>query len=140
MSYQLRKFARRNKAMMAGAVIALVGMTLGTVAAVWQAIEVTAERDRAMPEARKAERINVFLQGILASADPAISDYDVTVRDAIDRAARSAETELAEEPRFWLPCNTESARSTIASAGSRTPNTTFASHSPEGDEPSATIA
>ncbi|MHC4611913.1 MAG: hypothetical protein ACYS7M_16380 [Planctomycetota bacterium] len=117
--------------MMAGAVIALVGMTLGTVAAVWQAIEVTAERDRAMPEARKAERINVFLQGILASADPAISDY---------RAARSAETELAEEPRFWLPCNTESARSTIASAGSRTPNTTFASHSPEGDEPSATIA
>ncbi len=98
MSYQLRKFARRNKAMVAGAVVAALGLTLGTGAAVWKAYEATNERDRAVRASRKAERINAFLQEMLGSADPALADYDVTVREALDRAADAADVELADEP------------------------------------------
>lgn len=96
--YQLRKFARRNKAVAAGVLVAVVGLTLGTGAAVWKALEATTERDRAVREARKAERINTFLQQMLSSADPAIADYDTTVREALDRATAVVDSELADEP------------------------------------------
>jgi len=98
MSYQLRKFARRNKAIVAGVVVAVIGLGVGTGAAVWKAYEATIERDHALRESRKASRINAFLQQVLGSADPALADSDVTVRETLDRAAASADVELADEP------------------------------------------
>ncbi len=97
-AYQLRKLAQRKKAAVFGAAIAVVGLLLGTGGAAWQAYEATVERDRAVRQTRVAEQIISFLQDVLASADPAVSDADVTVRGALDRAARSVETELTGEP------------------------------------------
>jgi serine/threonine protein kinase len=111
--YQLRKFARRNRAIVAGAAFAVLGLIGGTAFATWKAIEATDERNRARAaeqqvraqaeatriEARKAKRINRFLQDMLAAADPEQArGRDLSVRDMLDRAANRIDTELADEP------------------------------------------
>jgi serine/threonine protein kinase/Tfp pilus assembly protein PilF len=103
--YQVRKFTRRNRALVTGVAIAFVGLTLGLVGAVWQAVEATAQRNVAIAEARKAERISTFLQEAFAGADPAVSDHDVTVRQALGRAARTVESTLANEPQVRADVN-----------------------------------
>ncbi|MHC4063148.1 MAG: serine/threonine protein kinase [Planctomycetota bacterium] len=104
-AYQVRKFARRNRALVAGVAISIVGLTLGLAGAVWQAVEATAQRNVAVAEAKKAERISAFLQEAFSGADPAVSDHDVTVRQALDRAARTIESSLADEPQVHAEVN-----------------------------------
>jgi tetratricopeptide (TPR) repeat protein len=111
--YQLRKLSRRHRAVVAGAVIAVVGLICGTAFATWKAIEATAERNRAVQakqevrqqaevariEARKAKRINTFLKDMLAAADPRQAHgWELTVREMLDKAAGRIDAELAEEP------------------------------------------
>ncbi len=96
--YQLRKFARRNRALVVGTAIAAVGLVVGATAAVWKAVEATAERNHARQEAAKAERTLKFIQETLGEADPNRAPGDVTVRQALDVAARRAQADLADEP------------------------------------------
>jgi len=96
--YQLRKFAQRNRALVAGVMVALVVALIGAGTTAWKVVEATREGQRAQLAARKAERIAWFLQTVLSSADPRLADADVTIRDALDYAAARADAELAEEP------------------------------------------
>ncbi|MBU0640691.1 MAG: serine/threonine-protein kinase [Planctomycetes bacterium] len=111
--YQFRKFARRNQAGVIGAAVAVGGLLFGTAFATWKAFEATSERNRARTaeqnanqqaatarlEAQKAERINQFLQEMLAAADPSTArGREVSVRETLDRAAERIETGLADEP------------------------------------------
>jgi hypothetical protein len=96
--YQFRKFARRNKALVGGVFVAIFGLIVGAIAAAWKAAEATAARDRAVAEARKADRTNRFLQRVLAGADPALHGPGVTIRQALDEAAAQVDTDLAHEP------------------------------------------
>jgi tetratricopeptide (TPR) repeat protein len=87
-SYQLGKFARRNKALVAGIAAVFVALLVGVIASTWEAAR-----------ARRAEQIagavNNFLQGDLlaqASANTQARpdtkpDPDLKVRTALDRAA-----------------------------------------------------
>jgi len=99
--YRFRKFAERNKLLVASLLLAAIALVFGVAIAGWQFRNATIERDRARIEARKSERINAFLQNVLASADPRVSTADVTIRQALDRAAISIESELADEPRVY---------------------------------------
>ncbi|GJM26696.1 MAG: hypothetical protein DHS20C16_31110 [Phycisphaerae bacterium] len=65
--YQMRKFARRHKAIFAGGLIAIFAMLVAIVVSSRQAIIATAARDEAQREAHKAIEINRFLQGIFSS-------------------------------------------------------------------------
>jgi serine/threonine protein kinase/Tfp pilus assembly protein PilF len=57
------------------------------------------ERERALIEARKAERINAFLQDMLTSVDPREAQgHEPSVREVLHEAALQIETALAEEP------------------------------------------
>ena len=61
-----------------------------------------AERE-ARTAARTAERINQFLQDMLAAADPERSPVrDVTVREVLDQAALTVDTALGDEPEVEM--------------------------------------
>lgn len=102
--YRAAKFLRRNRVGAAAGcvlVLSLVGATLVTAR---QASIARAERDRARVEKTKAERINAFLQQMLASADPSwySSGYgkrgDTRVVDVLKQAESRVDAAIAEYP------------------------------------------
>jgi tetratricopeptide (TPR) repeat protein len=97
--YLLGKFARRNRAWTAAAVVSALAIVGGAAAATWQALEATHERNLALMATRRAERINRFLIRVLSAADPKKSSADVTIRQALDSAAESITPELADDPQ-----------------------------------------
>lgn len=97
--YQLQKFARRHKALVAGVAAVFLVMAVATVISTWQAI-------RANRAAATAEALNNFLQNdLLAQASAASQsgsgakpDPDLTVRTALDRAAARVEGKFGKQP------------------------------------------
>ena len=109
--YQVRKFARRHKALVAG-VLASVALLVGGIATTtWQAVRaLRAERvaaaraEEAENERARAEAVTGFLTEMLASVDPSQAQgRDVSVRDALDAAAARIEAgAMAEQPAVEL--------------------------------------
>jgi serine/threonine protein kinase len=116
-SYRANKFYRRNKVSVLAAVFILVSLFGGIAVAVSQAnaaraqariaaeaqAEAKLETERAQAEKQKAERTSRFMQGFLEYANPnwygrGKGRMDVTVREAIDDAAKRIDKELADEP------------------------------------------
>ena len=57
--------------------------------------------------ARTSERVNVFLQNMLAAADPEQgTTHDMTVRQLLDQAAQSIESALGDEPEVEMGVRT----------------------------------
>lgn len=102
--YRTAKFIQRNRVGVAIGSAILLALAFGVFAIGWQARVARRERDLARLEKVKAERINTFLQSILGFSDPSWlssnprRNRDATLSDALDEAARRAETELANEP------------------------------------------
>jgi eukaryotic-like serine/threonine-protein kinase len=98
-AYQVRRFARRHKAIAGGALIALLALVVGVVATSWQAVRASrAERvaearaSEAEQERAKAEAVTSFLTEMLGSVDPSQArGRDVSVREALDAAAARIE-------------------------------------------------
>lgn len=116
-SYRASKFYGRNKVSVLAATFILISLFAGIAVAVSQAnaakaqarIAVEAqhqaelETERAKAEKQKAERTSRFMQGFLEYANPnwygrGKGRMDVTVREAIDDAAKRIDKELADEP------------------------------------------
>lgn len=89
--YQIRKFARRNRALVIGISIAFLALSIGSVAATWQAF-------RAHREARRTEKINHFLRRIFAAIDPQDFGREVRVVDVVKRAEEEIATTFGDEP------------------------------------------
>lgn len=103
--YQLRKFARRNRALVAGFVIALAALAAGTAVATWQAvrarheaIRANREANRAQQEAQRLQKVNDFLSRMFAAIDPHAHGREVRVLDVMRRAAEQIEQTFATEP------------------------------------------
>lgn len=102
--YRAAKFVARHKAGIAGATLLVMTLSAGIAATAWQAKVAAAEGKRARIEAAKAERINAFLQDMLSFSSPAYrspnpsKNPDVKVSEAVEQAAKRAETELADQP------------------------------------------
>jgi serine/threonine-protein kinase len=88
--YRLSKFVRRHATGVAAGTLVLVSLGAGVLGTLWQARE-------ARKEATKAEEISRFLQSMLSSASPSELGKDVTVAEVLDRAARTADAELAAQ-------------------------------------------
>lgn len=104
--YRASKFVKRNKAgVAAGAGIAasLIG---GLIAVSRQARIASRQRDRARNEARKAEKVNLFLQKMLSSADPRQQGKDIKLVEILDLAAASIEKDFADEPAIIADLHT----------------------------------
>lgn len=85
------RFLYRHRLATSVAAAAALAMLAGTAVALWQAHVASGERDR-------AERINHFLTGMLAAADPGDLGRKATVADVLGRAQRQAEHEFAGDP------------------------------------------
>lgn len=119
-SYQLRKFARRNRGLMAAIAAVFVVLLAGVAVSTWLAIRAQRagqaaliERDRALSEKRRADEesaiskaVNDFLQndllaqaGSSAQAGPSTKpDPDLKVRTALDRAAAGIARKFDKQP------------------------------------------
>jgi serine/threonine protein kinase/Tfp pilus assembly protein PilF len=111
-SYRASKFIRRNKLGVAAAAAIFLTLIAGIAATGWQAkvaarqAKVAAEqRDTARIETAKAERINKFMQDMLASANAnwyasghGGKGGDTRVIDVLNQAAQRLETELNDQP------------------------------------------
>jgi len=103
--YQLRKFARRNRALVAGVAAVFVVLLAGAVVSAWQAVRATQGWALAQRETQKARAAMEFLRDALASADPAAGPArpDLTVRELLDRAAARVDAgDLADRPEIEL--------------------------------------
>ena len=96
-NYRASKFISRNKAGVAAGVGIAASLIGGLVAVSRQANIAARQRDRARQEAQKAQRINRFLQKMLASADPREAGKDMRVGDMLKIAAESIESEFATD-------------------------------------------
>jgi len=109
--YRVQKFLRRNRVPVASGVVALTALLSAVGVASWQARvasvranETALERDNARAATERAETINQFLQGVLATANPSwyidsnTKGPDVTVLEALEEAARRMDEELADDP------------------------------------------
>lgn len=118
--YQFRKFARRNRPLVAGILIAFVALLGGIVGTTSQALRAISQRDRAREaehvadqrrleaEAQRQEAqrqtavaraINEFLnEDLLAAAKPEEQGRDVTVREVLDKASAAVKDRFRDEP------------------------------------------
>jgi tetratricopeptide (TPR) repeat protein/predicted Ser/Thr protein kinase len=105
--YQVRKFARRNRALVSGVVAAFVVLVAGIIATGFALSRETEQRRLKEAEALRAraalsesEAVTQFLVDTLMAADPyEESRRDVLVREVMDRAAESVGREFADKPK-----------------------------------------
>ncbi|MHC4092312.1 MAG: tetratricopeptide repeat protein [Planctomycetota bacterium] len=91
--YQLRKFARRNKALVGGATLAFAALALGTVVASWQAV-------RARAEASRAVTTKEFLADMLGNTDLLEAGHQLTVKEILDEAVGEVEVRFGDQPEI----------------------------------------
>ncbi|MHC4427240.1 MAG: tetratricopeptide repeat protein [Planctomycetota bacterium] len=89
--YQLRKFAKRNKPIVAGVVVAFAALVLGMVGIAWKAVEARAEASRAL-------LVKEFLGDMIAATDFAETGRRITIGEVLDDAADNVGEAFAGEP------------------------------------------
>ncbi|MFN0151923.1 MAG: tetratricopeptide repeat protein [bacterium] len=98
-AYHLRKLAARHRAasaLLATLAVVLVGSSVALLLLYQSQRAATGKAER---EARKAQRINEFLQGMLAGADPVRAQgREVTVEMMLDEATSRVDTSFVAEP------------------------------------------
>jgi len=96
-AYQLKKFARRNRGLVAGIVVSILLLIAGTAVSTWQAVRASRGEKLAAREAEKAQAVSSFLQEMLAAPDPNVGGREVRVVDVLDRAEERLE-QLSDQP------------------------------------------
>jgi len=109
--YRTSKFVTRHKIGVVAATLVALSLIAGVATTLWQssvarrqARIAAAERDKARMETAKSDRINSFLQEMLGFSDPSWNSpnanpgHELSVREALDEAAKRAESELADQP------------------------------------------
>ena len=99
-TYRLTKLIKRHKRAVGTLSVIVLALAIGLGVSTTMFFRAESAREQAVNEARKAERINSFLQEMLGSVNPAEMGMDVTVRQALDKAAASVEIELADQPEI----------------------------------------
>jgi len=106
-TYRLKKFLRRNKTGVAAATAMLLLLIAGVITTSWQAIRANREnreaqyqRQQAITASQNLRAVNHFLtDDLLASAAPEVTrGKELTVREAIDRAADSISEHFKDRP------------------------------------------
>ncbi len=97
--YQLRKFAARNKVLVAAAGAVAVTMVAATVLVGWQAVRATQSAQRATLQAQRAEQTAEVLKRMIAAGTPEVAlGRELTVREMLDASAGQLETSEDIDP------------------------------------------
>ncbi len=97
-SYQLRVFARRNKALIGMVSAAFMLLVAGIAITTTLLVRVDAERRRAESESQKATAGREFLTAVLAEAVPHGYGDTTTVADVLDSASEKISSTFVGEP------------------------------------------
>ena len=98
-AYRLRKFARRHRAAVAAAALAVVSLGGGLAVALWQADRARAAQASAETEARRAGRVKEFLVSLFQASNPElVRSLDVSAREVLAEGVQRLEVELDREP------------------------------------------
>src|SRR5262249_44980564 len=105
LAYRAAKFVRRNRLLSAVALLAAASLVAGVVGVLWWAWIAKNESKRAdgalVAEKRRShslERVNGFLEQLLAAADPRRHGPDALVRDLVQAATDTLEHEPIDDP------------------------------------------
>jgi tetratricopeptide (TPR) repeat protein/serine/threonine-protein kinase RIO1 len=97
--YKLRKFSRRNRAVVAGVAAVIVVLTAGTVISSVLAIGQMRARANAQHQADVAEAVNAFLiDDMLNVGDPKRERGGLTIVNMLDEASEKIEDRFEDEP------------------------------------------
>jgi len=83
-AYRTGKFVVRNRLAVGAAAIVLLTIIAGAAVSVWEAIEATRQRDRALSLVARNDAVIEFVKGMLTEVAPA--DQPVRVADLIEKA------------------------------------------------------
>lgn len=98
-AYQLRMFARRNRALVALAAVVVGATGMVVAGTTWGLVQARAARAEAQREADNAKAIIAFLHDMFTLASPARAQgRNVSLREALDLATRAIPTSLAGRP------------------------------------------
>lgn len=97
--YQMRKFARRNKGIVAGAVVAVVALVGAVVVSTMYALSEAGARKSLETKSAGLQAVNRFFSDFFEKTEPgALLGHEVTVREVLDQAAASIDEEFHEHP------------------------------------------
>ena len=83
-AYRTGKFVVRNRLAVGAAAIVLLSIIAGAAVSVWEAVEATRQRDRALSLVARNDAVIEFVKGMLTEVAPA--DQPVRVADLIERS------------------------------------------------------
>lgn len=110
--YQVRKFAKRNRGLVTGAVAAVLALVVGLTITSILLVRVSEERtakQHALEKSEKeriaktlaletSEEVTRFFTDMITNAQPQEQGKDVTVREMVDRAATTIDQRLSARP------------------------------------------
>ena len=95
------RWSRRNRLAAATALLGLLFVIAGSGVALWQAREARVQRDAALQEARRAERVADFLIRVFQSPNPSKARGEtVTARELLDNSRERIANELSDDPQL----------------------------------------
>ena len=97
-AYLFSKFVQRHKTGFVLSIFFVLFLIASIIMIVREGDIASKERDRTKIEAKKLEKVNGFLNGMLTSVDPSEIGRDVKVYDVLQRASKNIETELKGQP------------------------------------------
>ena len=99
--YQLRKFARRNRVLVIGALLVFFALLLGLAGTGWQAVRALDRQRQAEHEASRVRAVlDFFLSGMLTSVNPWEQGRDVRMVSVLDLAAEQAGAAFEGDPEL----------------------------------------
>jgi eukaryotic-like serine/threonine-protein kinase len=90
-AYLVRKFVRRNRALVAASAAGVLCLSLGATAATWQAM-------RAREQAHNAAAVNDLLINLIGTADPFATGKPLMGVDLLDSAAKQVDSHFRKAP------------------------------------------
>ena len=98
--YRLRKFVGRHRLPVVAGALAVLGLIVGSVLALWQAGVARQESIRAQRAQVEAEGVTDFLVDTFEAADPlGTRGADVTAREIVQAGVERIDQELADQPQ-----------------------------------------
>src|SRR5258708_25793779 len=98
-AYRARKFIRRNRVAAALSAFALLALGAGLAGTLIQAHTARLERDVALRERDRAQRITDFTIGMFKVSDPSEKVGNaVTAREVLDKASNNIANSLSKDP------------------------------------------
>ncbi|HEX2584097.1 MAG TPA: protein kinase [Steroidobacteraceae bacterium] len=82
--YQIKKFAQRNRVVVASFAAIMFTMAAGTSIALWQARQAQLERDRAIASAARSEAVSDFVQLMLTEVND--GNQPITIQQLLERS------------------------------------------------------